>query len=78
MEIRLKDYQGNYHTVELPEGTKEVVGIILSSDEVLISPVYCDPMRLRRELDFFDGTFCRVFENGKWQDKNIPRVKAIE
>ena len=72
MEIRLRDGIGRYHTVELPEGTKEVVGITLSGDEILIYPVYCDPMWAHRDMDFYDGPFCRVFVDGEWKEKDIP------
>lgn len=78
MEIRLRDCLGRYHTVEIPEGTQEVVGIILSGDEVLIYPVLCDPMWEYRDMDFYDGPFCRVFVDGEWKEKDIPDAQKSE
>ncbi len=41
-------------------------------DEILIYPVYCDPMWAHRDMDFYDGPFCRVFVDGEWKEKDIP------
>jgi hypothetical protein len=78
MEIRLKDCFGRYHAVELPEGTKEVVGITLSGDEIIIYPVYCDPMWALRYADFYESPFCRVFVDGEWKEKEIPDAREKE
>ena len=77
MTIFLRDYANQPHEVELPEGTTKVVGIIMCGDEILIYPVYCDPMREERAMDYLDGSFCRVYEDGEWRDVEIPDGKEV-
>lgn len=71
----LKDHGGGCHYVELPPGTIEVCGVTVSGDEILIWPVYYDPMWRLRFNDCLDGPFHRVFENGKWVEKEIIEVE---
>ena len=79
MTIMLRDYANQPHEVELPEGTTMVVGItIVTGDEILIYPVYCDPTWKHRVTDSLDGSFCRVYENGEWKDVEIPDGKEVE
>ena len=75
MTFTLHDYKNRSHEVELPDGTTKVIGIVMGGDEILIYPVYCDPMWAVRDMDFLDGVFCRVFENGEWKDVEIPGGK---
>lgn len=75
MTFTLLDYKNYPHEVELPDGTTKVIGIVMSGDEILIYPVYCDPMWEVRDMDVLDGAFCRVFENGEWKDVEIPDGK---
>lgn len=75
MTIMLRDYANQPHEVELPEGTTKVVGIIVTGDEILIYPVYCDPMWGLRDTDCLGGAFCRVYEDGEWKDVEIPDGK---
>ena len=58
------------HKVEIPDGTKEIAGVIISGDEILVYPCFCDPEYATRIGDFFDGAFCRVWKDGKWVDKD--------
>lgn len=78
MTIFLRDYANQPHEVELPEGTTKVVGIIMTGDEILIYPVYCDPMWEHRTTDALDGAFCRVYEDGEWKEVEIPDGKEVE
>lgn len=71
----LKDHAGGCHHVVLPPDTREVYGITLSGDEILICPVYCDPMFQTRMNDFFDGAWRLVYEDDKWIDKEILEVE---
>lgn len=57
------------HKVEIPDGTKEIAGVIISGDEILVYPCFCDPEYIHRCIDFFDGAFCRVWKDGEWVDK---------
>ena len=75
MTFTLLDYKLHPHEVELPDGTTKVIGIVNSGDEILIYPVYCDPMWKERGMDALDGAFCRVYENGEWKDVEIPDGK---
>lgn len=69
MKFNLKNYLGEYREIEIPDGTTEVAGIILSGDEILIYPCFCDPEEYNRSWNFFDGVFYRSFRDGKWVDK---------
>jgi len=60
--------------VDLPEGVAEVAGVILSGDEVLIYPVYCDPMEYERMMDFFDGVFRKQWNGEAWVDMDIQEI----
>ena len=70
MKFELKDYSGQVHEVDIPDGTKEVAGVIVSGDEILVYPVYSDPMCIHRLNDFLDGPFYRVLDkSGAWIEK---------
>lgn len=68
MKLNLRTYNKKTVTVDIPDGTTVIAGIFLSGDEVLIFPVYRDPMRDVRDFDFFDGSFVRKLVDGKWVD----------
>ena len=55
--------------VEIPDGTKEIAGVITSGDEILVYLLFCDPEAYTRTDAFFDGSFCRVWPDGEWVDK---------
>ena len=61
--------RNGYHKVEIPDGTKEIAGVIISGDEILVYPCFCDPEYATRIDDFFDGAFWRVWIDGIWVDK---------
>lgn len=65
----LKRWDNASREVEIPDGTKEIAGAIITGDEVLIYPCFCDPEGPGRLRDFFDGAFCRVWKDGVWVDK---------
>ena len=69
MDFYLEKWDHSSTKIELPDGTTEVAGVIISGDEVLVWPVYCDPQRVNRTTDFFEGQFCRVLKDGRWVDK---------
>ena len=69
MKYILKTIGGEF-PVQLPDGTTEVAGVVITGDEVLVYPVFCDPMGCYRIDDFFDGAFCKVYKDGKWADKD--------
>lgn len=66
----LKKWDETSVRVELPDGTKEIAGVVISGDEVLVYPCYCDPEYYNRISEFFDGVFCRVLKDGIWVDKD--------
>ena len=68
MEYILKTYDREI-PVELPKGTKEIAGVVISGDEVIVYPVFCDPMGYYRDIDQLDGSFCKVYKDGEWVDK---------
>lgn len=65
----LKRWDNASRKIEIPDGTKEIAGVIVSGDEILVYPFFCDPERLNRIDDYFDGAFCRVWKDGEWVDK---------
>ena len=76
MKYYLQTYRGSI-AVELPEGTTEIVGIKLSGDEILISPVYCDPMFYERAQDVLDWSFVKRWNGTDWEEVEIPEISAI-
>lgn len=69
MIINLYDWRNYPHEVDIPDGTTEIAGVVISGDEVLVYPVYRDPMFLDRFNDMLDGGFCRVLIDGEWKNK---------
>ena len=63
--------------MQLPEGTTEVAGVVITGDEVLVYPVFCDPMGCYRDGDYLDGSFCKVYKDGEWVDKEDYREIEI-
>lgn len=69
MKVTIYDYRLHPYEVEVPDGTTEIAGVIISGDEVLVYPVYADSMWAARCDDILDGGFCRILEDGVWKDK---------
>lgn len=69
MYCYLENWCHKKRKVEIPDGTKEIAGVIISGDEILVYPLFCDPEAYKRTLEFFEGSFCRVWQDGKWVDK---------
>jgi len=68
MKMMLK-LAGGYRTVvEVPEGTDEVAGVILSGHEVLVYPVFRDPGWIYRVTDVYEGHFHRKKVGRRWVD----------
>lgn len=75
MKLTLNTYNGKA-VVEIPDNTTIIAGVILTGDEVLIFPVYRDPMLKHRLDDFFDGSFVRKLVDGKWVDLDDDDLEA--
>lgn len=43
MTYDIARWDGKTYKVDLPEGTTEIAGVIVSGDEILVWPTYCDP-----------------------------------
>ena len=69
MKCYLKRFDGRKRLVELPEGTREIAGVEVTGDEVLVYPFFCDPWDEDRMYDYLEGSFLRVWKDGKWIDK---------
>ena len=79
MKFYLKNAFGVSKEIEIPDGTTEVAGVILSGDEILIYPCFCDPERYNRSMDFFEDAFCMVLKDGVWVDKeDYPEIETEE
>ena len=52
--------------VEIPDGTTEVAGVNISGDEVMVWPVFRDPMAGSRLFDSLDGYWVKRFILGHW------------
>lgn len=52
--------------VEVPDGTVVVAGVSVSGDEVMVWPVFQDPMAGSRLFDSLDGHWVKRFVNGVW------------
>ena len=78
MDFYLRSWDGSSRKVALPDGTKEVAGVIVSGDEILVYPCYCNPNMDSRTVDFFEGSFCRIRKDGEWVDKEDYIVIDME
>ncbi len=76
MKLSLHVYNHKTVSVDIPDGTTVIAGIVLSGDEVLIFPVYRDPMVDARVDDFFEGSFVRKLVDGKWEDLTDEDLEA--
>lgn len=70
MKYKLNDWAGKAHTVNIPDGTTEVAGVVVSGDEILVYPVFRDPMQYDRIIDNLEGSFHKRLVPGKnaWID----------
>ena len=57
MKIKLLNYSGVSHEVNIPDDTKFIAGQIISGDMVLEYPVHYDTGATDRIMDFNDGSF---------------------
>ena len=57
MKIKLLNYDGVSHEVNIPDETEYIVGQVISGDMVLEYPVYYDTGAKDRIMDFHDGSF---------------------
>lgn len=57
MKIKLLNYNGVSHEVNIPDDTEFIAGQIISGDMVLEYPVYYDTGAKDRIMDFNDGSF---------------------
>lgn len=55
MKIRLLNYEGKKHYVEIPDDTEQIVVSVISGDMILESPKYYDTGNFRT-MDFYDGS----------------------
>lgn len=55
MKIRLLNYEGKKHYVEIPDDTEQIVVSVVSGDMILESPKYYDTGNFRA-MDFYDGS----------------------
>lgn len=69
MKCYLKRFDGHSRLVKLPEDTREIAGVVVSGDEVLVYPFFCDPWDEYRIDDYLEGSFLRVWKEGEWIDK---------
>jgi hypothetical protein len=69
MKYKLNDWAGKAHTVKIPDGTTEVAGVVVSGDEILVYPVFRDPMQYDRINDNLEGSFHKRLVDGLWIDK---------
>jgi len=70
MKYKLNDWAGKAHTVEIPDGTTEVAGVVITGDEILVYPVFRDPMQWDRLYDDLEGSFHKRLVPGRnaWID----------
>lgn len=70
MKYKLNDWAGKAHTVEIPDGITEVAGVVVSGDEILVYPVFRDPMQDDRMNDYLEGSFHKRLVPGRnaWID----------
>lgn len=70
MKIKLLDYSGEEHYVEIPDNTDELVITIVSGDMIMHKPVYYDTGTLRM-MNFFDGYYTIP-------KKNFAKLEKLE
>lgn len=57
MKIKLLNYNGVSHEVNIPDNTEFIAGQIISGDMVLEYPVHYDTGTRNHIMDFNDGSF---------------------
>lgn len=57
MKIKLLDWSGNSHNVEIPDGAEYIKGEIVSGDQIITYPVHFDTGKGSRTMNFYDGSF---------------------
>lgn len=70
MKIKLLDYSGEEHYVEIPDDTEKLVITIVSGDMIMHKPIYYDT-GTPRMVDFFDG--CYTIPK-----KNFAKLEELE
>ena len=68
-KIKLLDFDGKAFWQELPADTKEVAGIVLTGDMILVYPLFSDPAWPSRMADHFEAYW-------KFSAADIDRVNA--
>lgn len=70
MTIHLLNFSGRKIPVEVPDETKEIIGIVVSGDMIMLSPVYFDTaVENPRLRDYYVGHFrCSVEELEQCED----------
>ena len=71
MKIRLLDWKGESHYVEIPDDTKVIGGEIISGDMVITYPIFYDTGKDTRIMHFHDGTFTI-------DEKDFDKLELIE
>ena len=69
MTYDLARWDGKTYKVDLPEGTTEIAGVIVSGDEILVWPSYCDPWGDERVEDFYEGGWRKTLKDGSWVEE---------
>lgn len=69
MTYDLARWDGKTYKVDLPEGTTEIAGVIVSGDEILVWPIYCDPWEDERVEDFYEGGWHKTLKDGSWVEE---------
>jgi len=62
-------WDGKTYKVDLPEETTEIAGVIVSGDEILVWPTYCDPWGDERVEDFYEGGWRKTLKDGSWVEE---------
>lgn len=57
MTIKLLDYAGKAHYVEVDDATEYIRGEIISGDTVMTYPFFYDTGKQTRIMNFYDGGF---------------------
>lgn len=85
--LLLKDWRGRKYGVRLPEGTKEVHGVTILGNDVLVSPVYAtttDHNKPLEENEYAEiearkikpfSVWCKVLVNGRWLSREVFEEK---
>ena len=69
MTYDIARWDGKTYKVDLPEGTTEIAGVIVSGDEILVWPSYCDPWGDERVEDFYEGGWRKTLKEGRWVEE---------